>query len=166
MTLKKIYGNLKDCRKNTKGISIIESLVSLVIIGIGFIAINQMIAFSSSSMNRSMDRTKVNFLTESAVEDIMGDADNADDYNFVQQCSQKTFSTSNLSDLKKNKWANIFTSKGQIVLGKKERALSCVKGDEKKASIRESKNSGGKQALFNFKTGKGNRNKFIGVVVK
>ena len=106
MTLKKIYGNLKDCRKNTKGISIIESLVSLVIIGIGFIAINQMIAFSSSSMNRSMDRTKVNFLTESAVEDIMGDADNADDYNFVQQCSQKTFSTSNLSDLKKNKWAN------------------------------------------------------------
>ena len=68
--------------------------------------------------------------------------------------------------LKKNKWANIFTSKGQIILGNKERALNCVKGDEKKASIENSKISGGKQALFNFKTGKGDRNKFIGVVVK
>ena len=48
-------------RDKSKGISIIESLVCLVIVGIGFIAINQMIAFSVASMDRSIERTKVNF---------------------------------------------------------------------------------------------------------
>ena len=55
-------GFFKNSQKNIKGISIIESLVVLVIVGIGFIAINQMIAFSVSSMDRSMEKTKVNFL--------------------------------------------------------------------------------------------------------
>jgi Tfp pilus assembly protein PilV len=64
-------GSKKNSLKKIKGISIIESLVVLVIVGIGFIAINQMIAFSVSSMDRSMEKTKVNFLSESAVEDLV-----------------------------------------------------------------------------------------------
>jgi Tfp pilus assembly protein PilV len=83
-----INGLFKNDTKNSKGISIIESLVCLVIVGIGFIAINQMIAFSISSMDRSMERTKVNFLSESAVEDIMGDPNNASSYNFTEQCNK------------------------------------------------------------------------------
>ena len=42
--------------KSNKGISIVESLVALVIIGIGFIAILQVSAFTISSMDRSMEK--------------------------------------------------------------------------------------------------------------
>ena len=149
----------------SKGISIIESLVCLVIVGIGFIAINQMIAFSVSSMDRSMERTKVNFLSESAVEDIMGDPNNASSYNFTQNCNKGSYSQSDLSCKKKDKLSNIFKSEGQIVTDNKKRELTCVSGDERKASIGNAKKTG-TQAFFNFKTGKGKKNKFIGVIVK
>ena len=63
--------------KSNKGLTLIESLVCLVIIGIGFIAVNQLITFAVSSMDRSMERTKVNFLSEMVIEDMMGDVNNA-----------------------------------------------------------------------------------------
>ena len=50
--------------KTNKGISILESLVCIVIIGIGFIAIMQLSAFSIGSMSRAIEKNKVNFLTE------------------------------------------------------------------------------------------------------
>lgn len=158
-------GFKKNSLKKIKGISIIESLVVLVIVGIGFIAINQMIAFSVSSMDRSMEKTKVNFLSESAVEDIMGDPNNASSYNFTEQCNKGSYSSSDLAGIKKDKWAKIFRAENQITLDNKKRVINCQSGDEKKALIGNSKNSG-TQAMFNFKTGKGKKNKFIGVVVK
>lgn len=158
-------GFKKNSLKKIKGISIIESLVVLVIVGIGFIAINQMIAFSVSSMDRSMEKTKVNFLSESAVEDIMGDPNNASSYNFTEQCNKGSYSLSDLAGKKKDKWAKIFRAENQITLDNKKRVINCQSGDEKKALIGNSKNSG-TQAMFNFKTGKGKKNKFIGVVVK
>ena len=66
--------------KSNKGLTLIESLVCLVIIGIGFIAVNQLITYAVSSMDRSMERTKVNFLSEMVIEDMMGDANNASSY--------------------------------------------------------------------------------------
>ena len=158
-------GFKKNSLQKIKGISIIESLVVLVIVGIGFIAINQMIAFSVSSMDRSMEKTKVNFLSESAVEDIMGDPNNASSYNFTEQCNKGSYSSSDLAGKKKDKWAKIFRAEDQITLDNKKRVINCQSGDEKKALIGNSKNSG-TQAMFNFKTGKGKKNKFIGVVVK
>ena len=151
--------------KNNSGLTLLEALVATVIVGIGFIAINQMIAFSVSSMDRSMERTKVNFLSESAVEDIMGDPNNASSYNFTEQCNKGSYSSSDLAGKKKDKWAKIFRAENQITLDNKKRVINCQSGDEKKASIGNSKNSG-TQAMFNFKTGKGKKNKFIGVVVK
>ena len=124
-----------------------------------------MIAFSVSSMNRSMERTKVNFLSESAVEDIMGDPNNASSYNFTQNCNKGSYSQSDLAGKKKDKWSKIFKAEGQIETDSKKKELTCVSGDERKASIGNAKNSG-TQAFFNFKTGKGKRNKFIGVIVK
>ena len=47
--------------KTIKGISILESLVCIVIIGIGFIAIMQLSAFSIGSMDRAIEKNKVNF---------------------------------------------------------------------------------------------------------
>ena len=42
--------------KNNKGVSLIEALVCLVIIGIGFIAVLQMSAFSIGSMDRATEK--------------------------------------------------------------------------------------------------------------
>ena len=70
-----------------KGVSLIESLVCLIIVGIGFIGVNQMLTFATSSIDRSIDSNKINFLSETAVEDIMGDANNASSYSFSQNLS-------------------------------------------------------------------------------
>ena len=46
--------------KNIKGISILESLVCLVIIGIGFVAMLQLSSFSINAMDRSLEKNKLN----------------------------------------------------------------------------------------------------------
>ena len=45
--------------KNIKGISILESLVCLVIIGIGFVAMLQLSSFSINAMDRSIEKNKI-----------------------------------------------------------------------------------------------------------
>ena len=44
-----------------KGVSLIESLVCVVIIGIGYIAMLQISAFSIGSMDRAIEKNKINF---------------------------------------------------------------------------------------------------------
>ena len=80
-----------------------------------------------------MERTKVNFLSESAVEDIMGDPNNASSYNFTEQCNKGSYSSSDLAGKKKDKWAKIFRAENQISLDNKKRVINCQSGDEKKA---------------------------------
>ena len=60
-------------KKNKKvlGVSILEALVSTVIIGIGFVAILQMTNYSIQSMQTSGERTKANFLTNLVAEDVL-----------------------------------------------------------------------------------------------
>ena len=60
-------------RANEKGITILEALVSTAIIGIGFIAVFQMVNYSVQSINISGDRTKVSYLSAMIVEDLIGD---------------------------------------------------------------------------------------------
>ena len=55
-------------KKYIKGISIIEALVCLVIIGIGFVAMLQLSSFSINLMDRSMEKNKLNFLSEMVLE--------------------------------------------------------------------------------------------------
>ena len=57
---------------SNKGFSIIESLVCLVIIGIGFVAVNQLTAVAIQSVDRSIEKNKVNFLAEMIIEDMIG----------------------------------------------------------------------------------------------
>ena len=65
-----------DKSNSTKGISIIESLVSIVIIGIGFIAIMQLSAFTINSMDRATEKNKLNYLSEMVMEDMIADPNN------------------------------------------------------------------------------------------
>ena len=121
--------------KNIKGLSLIEALVCLVIVGIGFIGVNQMISYATSSMDRSIEANKINFLSETAVEDIMGDTNNASNYNFTQSCTKSSYGASDLSSKKKTKWAKLFLAENQIKINNKDRKISCVSGDSKSATI-------------------------------
>ena len=150
--------------KSNKGLSLIESLVCLVIIGIGFIAVNQLITFAVSSMDRSMERTKVNFLSEMVIEDMMGDVNNASDYAFNEQCSHPTGSTSNLSGKQKNKWRKEFVAADQIYTlessGWKPKKIRCLPGDGKRSYVNSS------TGRFIFTSSKGSRKKYLGVGFK
>ena len=150
--------------KNIKGLSLIEALVCLVIVGIGFIGVNQMISYATSSMDRSLEANKINFLSETAVEDIMGDTNNASSYTFTQSCTKPSFGTSDLSSKKKTKWAKLFLAENQIKINNIDRKISCVSGDNKSATI--SAGTDRTSAKFSFKSNQGKKKKFIGVVVK
>ena len=83
--------------KSNKGISIIESLVCLVIIGIGFVAVMQLSAFTLGSMDRATEKNKLNYLSEMILEDMIGDPDNASSYgSFNETCSYSNQGGSNL----------------------------------------------------------------------
>ena len=64
-----------------KGLSLIEALVSTVIVGIGFVAVFQLVNFSVGSVNVSGERTKINYITSMIAEDIIGSRDSLYDVN-------------------------------------------------------------------------------------
>ena len=63
--------NKKKYREQ-KGMSILEALVASVIVGIGFIAIFQMVNYSVTSINVSGERTKANYLVSMIAEGMIG----------------------------------------------------------------------------------------------
>ena len=155
---------MASSKLNIKGVSLIESLVCLVIVGIGFIGVNQMITYATSSIDRSIDANKINFLSETAVEDIMGDPNNASNYSFSQQCSKNYSSTGSLAEKAKAKWSKHFMQENQLKINNKFKKLPCDQLDTKKATITSS--SDRTLVKFKFKSNKGKKEKFIGVVVK
>ena len=66
---------LSNKSKNVLGLTLIEALVSVVIVGIGFISIFQMVNYSIRSIDVSGERTKSNFLVSMVAEDLMADKD-------------------------------------------------------------------------------------------
>jgi len=63
---------MKKKIKNILGLTIIEALVSTVIVGIGFVAVFQMVNYAVRSIDVSGQRTKANFLTSMIAEDVIG----------------------------------------------------------------------------------------------
>jgi len=149
--------------KEISGISIIESMVCIVIIGIGFIAILQLSAFSIGSMDRATEKNKLNYLSEMVMEDMIGDPENISNYaNFNETCSYGTTGGSDLYDKQKNKWRNKLQEKNYIKIANKDKKPACFTGDTKKTFIGDGDTSG----RVNFLTGKGKRKKYLGVVIK
>ena len=153
-----------DRTKKIRGVSLIESLVCLIIVGIGFIGVNQMLTFATSSIDRSIDSNKINFLSETAVEDIMGDANNASSYSFSQNCSKNYSSTGSLAEKAKAKWSKHFMQENQLKINNQFKKLPCNQLDTKEATI--TSGTTGISVKFKFKSRKGKKEKFIGVVVK
>ena len=146
----------------TRGISIIEALVCVVVIGIGFIAIYQVTAFSVASLDRSIEKNKINFLSEMAVEDMLGDKVNIKNYSFSETCNHSKRSVNNLSDEQKNKWRDKFNATNQIKINGKEKKPKCLSGDGKSAHI----NSSGTTARFIYKSQKGKNAKYLAVGIQ
>ena len=62
-------------RISEKGVSIIEAMVATAIIGIGFVAVFQMVQYSVRSIDVSGERTKATYLTGMIAEDLYADKD-------------------------------------------------------------------------------------------
>jgi|TARA_B110000444_G_scaffold38386_1_gene34012 Tfp pilus assembly protein PilV len=65
-------------KANEKGITILEALVSTAIIGIGFVAVFQMVQYAVRSIDVSGERTKMNYLVSMVAEDIISDKNSKD----------------------------------------------------------------------------------------
>ena len=61
--------------KNILGLTLLEALISAAIVGIGFIAVFQMVNYSVQSIGVSGERTKVSYLSSKISEDLMADID-------------------------------------------------------------------------------------------
>ena len=58
-------------RIKEKGITLLEAIVSTAIVGIGFIAVFQMVNYSVQSIDVSGERTKTNYLVSMVAEDLI-----------------------------------------------------------------------------------------------
>ena len=83
-------------RKKQSGITILESLISTAIIGIGFVAIFQMVNFSVQSIDSSSERTKANYLVSMIAEDIISHKITYIRYERIDSCRPKINTTDSL----------------------------------------------------------------------
>ena len=151
--------------KSNRGISIIESMVCMVVIGIGFIAIMQLSAFSINSMDRATEKNKLNYLSEMVMEDMIGDPDNVTSYGgFIKTCSHSLNNGSNLYQKMQDKWRNRLEEKNQIRINNKDKKMPCDLSDTKKTFIDSKANTS--SGRVNFLTRNDKQKKYLGVVVK
>ena len=150
--------------KTNKGISIIESLVCMVIIGIGFIAIMQLSAFSIGSMSRAIEKNKVNFLTEMMMEDVIADPDQIKEYSkFNERCSYNPNNGSNVYEKQKDKWRKRIKYENQIKISNKYQTPRCDADEDIKRVFTD---TAGEKARIKFLTNKGKSKKYLGLVIK
>ena len=62
-------------KKKQLGLSILEAIVSTAIVGIGFVAIFQMVNYAVNSIDVSGERTKANYIVSMIAEDMIGNKD-------------------------------------------------------------------------------------------
>ena len=149
--------------KTNKGISILESLVCIVIIGIGFIAIMQLSAFSIGSMSRAIEKNKVNFLTEMMMEDVIADPDQIKEYSkFNERCSYNSTNGSNVYEKQKDKWRKRIKYENQIKISNKYKTPRCNNKDIKRVIT----DTAGEKVRIKFLTNKGKSKKYLGLVIK
>ena len=156
-------------KQYNRGISLVEALVCIVIIGIGFVAMMQLSAYSISAMDKSIEKNKMNFLSEMVLEDMIGDPHNATNYsNFNMGCTHSNTSGNSLDVKKKNRWRNTLNEKDFIKFNKgsgyKDKKPKCDSRDTKKTYVIQN----GDRVLgrVNFFTGQGKQKKYLGVVIK
>ena len=107
--------------KNILGLTLIEALVSVVIVGIGFVSIFQMVNYSIRSIDVSGERTKTNFLVSMVAEDLM--ADKEQEYN-KKKFHEHLLNTSN----KGWEWELVRVEQAQIQILTTHLKIKCKNG--------------------------------------
>lgn len=137
--------------KYNKGISLIESLVSIVIVGIGIISVLQLSAYAVKSADVALERNKVNFLSEMMMETLI-----ANKSSFVTKTYAldiNTCSYDNYNDVRK-----IWIQSYKNILDTNTKTTRCLTGDLKNATISDDF----KNATVNFTVGGGKQKKVLG----
>jgi Tfp pilus assembly protein PilV len=108
--------------KNNSGLTLLEALVATVIVGIGFVAVFQMVQYSIRSIDVSSDRNKGNYLVNLIAEDVLANkrttrnneefADYLIENQFsIQQCTNEFGLDSTITNTPENKvqyWEQYF----------------------------------------------------------
>ena len=107
--------------KNNRGLTLIEALVATVIVGIGFVAVFQMVQYSIRSIDVSSDRNKGGYLVNIIAEDVLANKRTvSDNQNFsdalledqwsITQCTNEfqTEQQTNTLDNKLQSWNSYF----------------------------------------------------------
>ena len=151
-----------------KGFSILESIVCLVIIGIGFVAINQLTTVAIQSVDRSIEKNKVNFLAEMIIEDMIGNptaVTSSGFGSFDERCSYNYKVGNSLLVKQHNKWMDKLKATKQIKINNKYKTPRCDNAKDQKKIYIDSSNTRTSGRL-SFFTGKGKQKKYLGVIVK
>ena len=127
----------KDTKR--KGLTLIEALVSTVIVGIGFIAVFQMVQYSVFSIDASGNRSKNSFLVNIIAEDVLANKNYKrngkefyqvirDKMYMMNKCTSETDTKikTNTPDNKIRKWDNLFNKNN----------VKCKKGDRKMIAVK------------------------------
>ena len=128
----------KDTKR--KGLTLIEALVSTVIVGIGFIAVFQMVQYSVFSIDMSGKRSQNSFLVNIIAEDVLANKNykNAKDKKFYEVINDKMYMMDkctakiqteikrNTPDNKIKKWDNLFNKNN----------VKCKTGDRKMIAVK------------------------------
>ena len=134
---------------NNKGISLIEALVSIVILTVGIVSVLQLSVYAVRTADVTLEKTKVNFLSEMMMETLV-----------VNQSALQTYQLS-INDCNytyNNNLQKIWTETYKNVLDTNTKTTRCLPRDKKLATISNNNNN----ASINFSVGGGKQNKFLG----
>lgn len=137
--------------KNNKGISLIESLVSIVIIAIGIISVLQLSVYAVRTADVALERNKVNFLSEMMMETLVANKSSFATRTYALDIN--TCSYSNYTDVRK-----IWIQSYKNVLDTNTKTTRCLTGDAKTATISDDL----KNATINFTFGGGKQKRILG----
>jgi Tfp pilus assembly protein PilV len=123
----------KNRTKNLSGMSLIEALVATVVVGVGLVTVLQLAAFVTRSVDISIEKNKVNYLSEMMMEDMLSDRASLVLYQRTLNCGITTPPTQNLNDLRINNWQTNF--KGSLDGGLVGQDTRCTSLDSKQVTF-------------------------------
>jgi Tfp pilus assembly protein PilV len=132
MTMQHRLGK-KNRTKNLSGMSLIEALVATVVVGVGLVTVLQLAAFVTRSVDISIEKNKVNYLSEMMMEDMLSDRNFLSFYQRTLNCGITTQPTQNPYDLRINNWQTNF--KGSLDGGLAGQDTRCTGLDRKQVTF-------------------------------
>jgi len=135
---------------NNKGISLIEALVSIVILTVGIVSVLQLSVYAVRTADVTLEKTKVNFLSEMMMETLILNQSNLKLHELnIDDCNYNY----------KNNLQKIWVETYRNVLDTNTKTTRCLPGDKKLTTISGTNNS---NVNINLSVGGGKQQKSLG----